>query len=59
MDNYLFVVIIASYVFFIWVARKIAINKGLDPTLYFALALLLTPLIGIVAALVAKPKTVL
>jgi hypothetical protein len=47
---------VAAYVFFVWVARKIAVDKGLDPTPYFALAIFLTPLVGIIAAIVAKPN---
>jgi hypothetical protein len=56
MDVYITLVVLAIYIFFVWVARKIAMNKGLNPTPYFALALFLTPLVGIVAALVAQPK---
>jgi hydrogenase-4 membrane subunit HyfE len=57
MDVYVTLVVVATYIFFVWVARKIAMNKGLNPTPYFALALFLTPLVGIIAALVAQPKT--
>lgn len=55
-STYALLAFIAAYAFFVWVARKIAVDKGLDPTPYFALAIFLTPLIGIIAALVAKPK---
>jgi hypothetical protein len=46
----------ATYVFFVIVARGIAKRKGLDPTPYFALAIFLTPLVGIIAAAVARPN---
>jgi hypothetical protein len=45
----------AAYIFFVWVARKIAMDKGHDPTMYTVLSIFLTPLVGIIAALVTKP----
>jgi len=54
---YALLAFIAVYAFFVWVARKIAVDKGLDSTPYFVLAIVLTPLVGIIAAIVAKPKT--
>ena len=55
-NTYALLAFIATYAFFVWVARKIAVDKGLDPTPYFALAIFLTPLVGIIAAIVSKPK---
>lgn len=39
----------------VW-AREIAKKKGLDPTPYFALAIFLTPLVGILAAFLSRPN---
>ena len=55
-EGYYVAAFVATYVFFVIVAREIAKKKGLDPTPYFALAIVLTPLVGIIAALVAKPR---
>jgi hypothetical protein len=55
-NTYTVLAFLAGYIFFVWVARKIAADKGLDTTPYFLLAIFLTPLVGIIAAIVAKPK---
>src|SRR6266498_4116584 len=54
-NTYTCLAVAAAYIFFVWVARKIAIDKGHDPTMYTVLSIFLTPLVGIIAALVAKP----
>ena len=48
--------IIIFWLFFSFVAFKIAKNKGLPGFTYFGLSIFFSPIIGIIAALVAKPN---
>lgn len=54
MDAFFYLV---GYVFFCAIAGAIASRKGRRAVTYFLLSMLLTPLIGILLALVARPDT--